>query len=172
MLCSPRHAFGDGLQQRRAEHGAPGCWFMSTRRTRARRPRQCGWACAAVGSGRLGVFGVGGRLACQLSSDGRPSPASPWRPARVRARWPGRAPSSGRLPVCSWSCSSSTTMSEPLAGWQTPPCACPARCAPCRRARQPALRRCGLVMPLCSDTTAPAPKRGAKRLTKRSSSWA
>src|SRR3989344_4952699 len=33
------------------------------------------------------------------------------------------------------------------------------------------LRRCGFVIPLCSDTTAPGPKRGAKRPTKRSSSW-
>ena len=104
-LLAARHAFGDGLQQRRAEHRAPRLLVhvhpAHTRQGAGTNAAGHVQPHIAAAFGVVGRRGAAGVPALQRRR-GRAQNA-PWRPARARARWPDRGPSSERpLAACSW----------------------------------------------------------------------
>ena len=179
-LLAARDALADGRQQRRRDDAALG---LVVHVHPAHRGQAARLTCRA---GADALAHVQAQVAAGSSPASSPATAWPSPAARGRRRAdglcrgfpagrgtpPGRAPSSARLPAA---CSSGRVPRRPRSGaasasTRTPPCACPARCAPgpmC--AASQLLRRCAGVMPLCIDTTRSRP-RWAKRASKRACS--
>ncbi len=166
-LFAARDPLADGVEQRARQHGlaaaAGSCRPAAPRAARRRRPAR---ASPAAGSCRRHPRPRPAGCGASFRARAWPSRGSPWRLRGGRARPPGRGPSSARPPAaCSWGraprrprsgagagIEANTAIRVPSTMRAAPPCA----------ASQLA-SRWGLVMPLCRETTASAPKRALKR---------